>query len=115
MECRLYITPEDIHKQGISTSLADHFKISSEDILAWESKYQSICYYFYGQLPKIEDYVSIELCAMDAMQPLLFDAGVPNKSARDAWLHFQLQVVTPQSHLPNPSIAHIIIFNKIIT
>lgn len=75
MNTRLYINPEGVTKQGMTDSLRQHYnecpvlthKIEKEDVLTWQSKYQSICYYIYGQLPKRVGYTDIEFCAMDGM------------------------------------------------
>lgn len=67
MDCRVYLNPEGKYKQGMSQALANHFKISNKDILTWESRFDSVGYYIYGQLPKIADYNDIEFCSMDGM------------------------------------------------
>lgn len=75
MDTRVYINPEGVTKRGMSDSLMNHYnecpllkdKIETEDILSWRSKYQSICYYIYGKLPKRIGYFDIEFCAMDGM------------------------------------------------
>lgn len=69
MDARVYINPVGLKKQGMSEPLARFYNIPTEDILSWQSAYQSIIYYAYGKLPELEDqgYQDTEFCAMDGM------------------------------------------------
>jgi len=48
-------------------ALAKSLQVPKDDILSWRAKYQSIAYYIYGELPKIEGYKETEFCSMDGM------------------------------------------------
>jgi choloylglycine hydrolase len=67
MDARVYINPVGIKKQGMSQELAKFLQVPKDDILSWRAKYQSIAYYIYGELPKVEGYQETEFCSMDGM------------------------------------------------
>ena len=76
MDARVYINPAGIDKQGMSQKLASFLKIPQNEVLTWQAKYQSIAYYIYGELPKIEGYQETEFCSMDGINSEGFAVNV---------------------------------------